>query len=144
MKKAVVSLLLLVTFCFGGIRNVSQSKGNPSANLKKNKITTSSSKIIKERKNYTVNQLYNAVLSNDQVLVKKILSSKEVNINQKNSDGYYPLEGVLPFENCEMAEILLSNGANPYVITSNKLTIYDTVMKDGSKKMKRIFLKYKK
>ncbi len=100
---------------------------------------------------YTIDQLCDASLSNDIELVKKIIDSKVVDINQKDSEGYYPIEKTLPFENCELAIILLDAGANPHVISkyadSNNMTVYDYALNTNNKSFKDIFInhsKYKK
>lgn len=90
-----------------------------------------------------IDELSEAILTNNEATVNKLIQSKSVDINQKNSDGKYPIEMVLVMGNCEMAEILLDAGANPYVITSDGETVYETVMKRDNKTLKAIFEKYK-
>ena len=91
----------------------------------------------------TIDELSNAVLLNNKAIVSKLIQSESVDINQKNSDGKYPIEMVLVMDNCEIAEILLDAGADPYVLTSDGKTVYDTVMKKDNKTLKAIFEKYK-
>ena len=92
---------------------------------------------------YTVDQLSQAVLVNDIDTVNKIIESKTVNINQKDSKGKYPLERILVMGNCDMAKILLKAGADPHIETKNGKTIYELVMEFDSKVLKTIFLQHK-
>lgn len=88
---------------------------------------------------YSIDDLTNAVLINDLELVEKITNDKVIDINQKDSNGKFPLEMVLVMENCEMAELLLKNGGNPYVITTSGRSIYEIVMNNSNKMLKEIF-----
>ncbi len=97
---------------------------------------------ITSNKRYTIDDLTEAILSNDQSKVKKILNSGEVDINAKDTEGIYPLEKTLVFNNYEMAKILLDSGANPDIETSSGETIREIVNKGDSKMMKKLFAKY--
>lgn len=99
---------------------------------------------VTEIGSYTIDQLTKAVQENDVNLVNKIIKSKSVDINGKDSEDKYPIETVLVMGNCDMAKILLEAGADPYVITSDGRTVYDIVMKGDNKYLKEIFRKYKK
>jgi hypothetical protein len=100
---------------------------------------------------HTIDQLCDGVLSNNIELVNKIIASSSVDINQKDSKGFYPIGMVLPMNNCEMAIILLDAGVNPHVVprisdTKGK-TVYDYVMSeesDCSKYFKNIFKEHSK
>lgn len=92
----------------------------------------------------TIDEFSQAVLSNDMEYVKKIIISDSIDINEKDSNGQYPIEVALMFENCQMAKILLEAGADPYVKTSEGKSVYDTVMSEHSKYMKSIFKEYSK
>lgn len=96
----------------------------------------------KNHKKYTIDNLTEEILSNDQCKVKEILSSGEVDINTKDSEGIYPLEKTLVFNNYEMAKILLDLGANPDVEVSSGETIRESVNKGDSKMMENLFAKY--
>ncbi|MBU5312985.1 hypothetical protein KQI38_13145 [Tissierella carlieri] len=96
----------------------------------------------KNHKKYTIDNLTEVVLSNDQCKVKEIFGSGEVDINTKDSEGIYPLEKTLAFNNYEMAKILLDLGANLDVETSSGETIREIVNKGDSKMMKDLFAKY--
>lgn len=99
---------------------------------------------VTEIGSYTIEQLTKAVQENDINLVNKIIKSKSVDINGKDSEDKYPIETVLEMENCDMAKTLLEAGADPYVITSDGRTVYDIVMKGDNKYLKEIFREYKK
>mgnify|MGYP000179827561 CR=1 FL=1 len=94
-------------------------------------------------KNNPIDELTNAVLENDQGKVKSILDNNRNLINNKNSQGKYPLEMTLILENCEMAELLLNYGADANAKTSSGETIYQLVMKSENKALKKIFAKSK-
>lgn len=87
-------------------------------------------------------QLVDAVMSNDPDKVLELINEQKVDINQKSSDGLYPLEGTLALENLEMAELLLENGADPNVVTQNGKTIKEEVMAGNSKMLKELFSEY--
>lgn len=91
---------------------------------------------------YTIDQFTSAVLSNDTTLVDEIIESKSIDINQKDSEGKYPLEKALVFENCEMIRTLLDAGANPKAITPNGKTICENVMKTDDKTLRAIFSEF--
>ncbi len=95
-------------------------------------------------KKFTINQLTSAVLENDISLVNQIIESGSIDINKKNTQGQYPIEMVLVMNNCDMAEILLKAGADPYVITSSGKSVHDIVMEGESQYLKEIFRKYSK
>ena len=99
---------------------------------------------VTEIGSYTIDQLTKAVQENDVNLVNKIIKSKSVDINGKDSEDKYPIETVLVMGNCDMAKILLEAGADPYVTTSDGRTVYDIVMKGDNKYLKEIFREYKK
>lgn len=108
-----------------------------------NKTTTNSETNNIEYKNYTINQLTNATISNDIELVNNIIKSGSVDINSKDSNGRYPLETTIAiYHNCEMSKILLDAGADPYVSINNK-TIYETVMDSKNVTLKNIFKEHK-
>lgn len=111
-----------------------QSRAGQRINREKESINVSSTK----------DQLTKAVLENDIEQVNKIIESKSLDINEKDSSGKYPIEMVLVMGNCDMAKILLQAGADPYVTTSGGKSVYDTAMAEGSKYLKEIFYKYKK
>lgn len=120
------------------------TKGGQSIYKKVMNTTNKTLKKIFEEKakkynNYSVNQLSQAVLENDIKTVNIIIDSNTVNLNQRNSDGNYPLEMILVMGNCDMAKILLNAGANPYLKTKSGKTIYELVMNQDNKKLKEIF-----
>lgn len=94
--------------------------------------------------NFTIDQLTSAVLENDIGLVNQIIESDSLDINEKDSQGQYPIEMVLVMGNCDMAKILLEAGADPYVITSNEKSVYDMVMEEDNESLKEIFSQYSK
>ena len=103
-----------------------------------------STQVVSQEKTLTSDTFSKAVLENNIELVNKIIRNKTVDINKKDSNGQYPIEMVLVMNNCEMAEILLESGANPYVATANGEVVYDIVMKKENKTLKNIFKKYSK
>jgi len=120
----------------------------------RNRISSEKTKIIKiplkqgtaaeEVGTYTIDQLTKAVLENNINLVNRIIDSKSVDINGKDSEDKYPIEIVLVMNNCDMAKILLGAGADPYVITADGESVYAIVMKGDSNYLKEIFIKYGK
>lgn len=105
----------------------------------------SAAKEIQEKSDnpYTLDQLNDGILENDIELVKRIIKSKTIDLNKKDSDGKYPIEMVLVMENCEMASILLEAGADPYIIIKDNKSVYDIATESKSKKLRQIFSKYK-
>lgn len=101
-----------------------------------------SSKNSESGRSYTADELYKAVESNNERTVLQILESGTVDINTKTKNGRYPLEAVLLFDNLEMAELLLENGADPNVVTQNGKTIKDQVVSGSSKMLKQLFEQY--
>jgi ankyrin repeat protein len=91
-----------------------------------------------------IDKLSEGVLSNNIDLVEKILKDGFIDVNQKDSEGNYPIEVVLIMENCEMASILLEAGADPSIITSDGSSVYDKVMESDNLTLKSIFEDYKK
>ncbi|WMJ76179.1 MULTISPECIES: ankyrin repeat domain-containing protein [unclassified Sedimentibacter] len=132
----IVSSLLIFVVLFGCSTKGKNDNAQPD---ELQKVATTENDSAK----YTVDELSNAILSNDTEKVSKIIQSKTVDINQKNSDGKYPIEIVFVMNNCEMAEKLLDAGANPQVVTSNGETVYDIAVNKGNKTLKAIFEKYK-
>lgn len=119
--------------------------GSVKVKLKDSKANTSSNeKPADTNIAYTIDELSKAVFVNNTEAVDKILKSNKVDINTKDSDGKYPLEQALVLENCEMAETLLANGADPNKITSDGITIYAKATADNqSNYMKKLFNYYK-
>lgn len=92
---------------------------------------------------YTIDQLSQAVLDNNTDLVQRIIQSKSVDINHKDSHSTYPIEQLLVMDNCPMARILLKAGANPHVITADGKSMYDKVMNGDNALLKSIFQQYR-
>lgn len=122
MVKKIAKVMLILMFLIG-------------FSLIQNQITVYASD---SKNQYNIDDLSNAVLENDLKFAQEIINSKNLDINQKDSNGKYPLEMVLVMENCEMAELLLENGANPYLITSSGQSIYELVMNSYNKTLKEI------
>lgn len=91
---------------------------------------------------YTIDDLYQASLSNNIDLVKSILESDTVDINAKTSNDSYVLETVMFFNNCEMLKILLQSGADPDNLNSDGISFKDQIQKDNNKTMNRILDDY--
>lgn len=91
---------------------------------------------------YTVDELYKAIESNNERTVLLILENATVDVNKMTKLGRYPLEAVLLFDNLEMAELLLENGADPEVVTQEGKTIREIVMSGSSKMLKQLFEAY--
>lgn len=91
---------------------------------------------------FTIDQLTAAVLENDFSLVNQIIDSDLVDINGKDSQGQYPIEVVLVMGNCDMAKVLLTAGADPYVTTSSGISVYDMVMEGDNEYLKEVFREY--
>ena len=127
MDKIIARVMLILMFLIG-------------FSLIQNQITVYASD---STNHYNVDDLSNAVLVNDLKFAQEIINGKNLDINQKDSNGKYPLEMVLVMGNCEMAELLLENGANPYVITSSGQSIYELAMIFDNKVLKAIFKRYK-
>lgn len=143
-KKRTIIISLCFVFVISGIFVSLKSK--KTENIKLPKVAESNEKADQTdltKVSFTIDQLSNAVFENDTDMVNKIVKNSTIDINGKDSNGKYPLEMVMDFENCEMAEELLKAGANPDVIASDGSSIYDTVMKGSNKYMKGIFKKYK-
>lgn len=138
----LVSTILLFNFDSG----VSALGVKAAKDFHKQNNTGAKPSINKKNANvkYTIDQLTKAVLENDIKLVNKIIESKSVDINGKDSEGKYPIEMVLSMNNCDMAKILLAAGADAYVITSSGKSVYDIAMEEGSKYLKEIFKNYRK
>ncbi|WIF95080.1 ankyrin repeat domain-containing protein [Caminicella sporogenes] len=111
-------------------------------NKDKNFVLNFANKQNDKKVHYTIDELTKRILENDIDLVRAIVMSKSVDINQKDSKGKYPLEIVFIMNNCDMAKILLEAGADPYIIISNGETIYDKAMKSDSEYLKKIFKNY--
>lgn len=134
-KKRLIIFSLIIIALIGGIFIASRQK--EIKNVSQNNL-------LKTDKKISIDKFTNAILQNDESTVNQVIKNNSVNINNKDSNGKYPLEMILTFENCEMAEELLEAGADPYVNTSDGTTVYDKVMKSDNKYMKTIFEKYKK
>lgn len=116
--------------------------GSIKVKLKDSEANTSTN-VKAASANCTIDQFADAVLSNNTELIDAVLKSKSIDINQKNSEGKYPLEMALVLGgNCEMAQTLLEAGANPKVVVANGKTIYETVMAGNNKTLKAIFSEY--
>lgn len=103
---------------------------------------TASNQPKQTSKIYTIDQLSSAVLSNDRDMVKEIINSQQVDINTKDSEGNYPLENVMIFENVEMAAFLLENGADPNLELKEGSTVAKEVVKSNNQAMKALFENY--
>ena len=103
---------------------------------------TASNQPKQTSKVYTIDQLSSAVLSNDRDMVKEIINSQQVDINTKDSEGNYPLENVMIFENVEMAAFLLENGADPNLELKEGSTVAKEVVKSNNQAMKALFKNY--
>jgi ankyrin repeat protein len=134
-KKRLVIFSLILIALIGGIFIASRQK--EIKNVSQNNL-------LKADKKISIDKFTDAILQNDVSTVNQVIKNNAVNINNKDSNGKYPIEMILTFENCEMAEKLLEAGADPYVTTSDGTTVYDKVMKSDNKFMKTIFEKYKK
>jgi ankyrin repeat protein len=134
-KKRLVIFSLILIVLIGGIFIASRQK--EIKNVSQNNL-------LKADKKISIDKFTDAILQNDVSTVNQVIKNNAVNINNKDSNGKYPIEMILTFENCEMAEKLLEAGADPYVTTSDGTTVYDKVMKSDNKFMKTIFEKYKK
>jgi ankyrin repeat protein len=135
MKRVLMLIFagcFLQAACAGRQKAVSQNEVNPEGE----RLSVASTE-------YSIDAFSSAVLSNDVKLVSAMLKHS-IDINRKDSKGHYPLESVLPFGNCEMAETLLAAGANPRLDTSSGESIYDLAMKTGNTTLKRIFSKQRK
>lgn len=102
-------------------------------------VSDKESDLDKNTRIYTIDQFTDAVLSNNQVLVKEMIKSGYIDINTKNSDGDYPLEVSLLLENIEMADLLLQNGADANLKTNCGKSVKELVLKNGSRAMKDLF-----
>jgi ankyrin repeat protein len=134
-KKRLIIFSLILIALIGGIFIASRQK--EIKNVSQNNLLEADKKI-------SIDKFTDAILQNDVSTVNQVIKNNAVNINNKDSNGKYPIEMILTFENCEMAEKLLEAGADPYVTTSDGTTVYDKVMKSDNKFMKTIFEKYKK
>lgn len=132
---------------FNSVNNVDNSSNDNNANNvdNLNKVNNINSNKKNTKLNFTIDNLKDAILSNDIELVKKIIKSKSVDLNSKDSKGRYPLKYVFIFNNCQIAQLLLEAGADPFVFIEGKdISIYDFVMKGNNKYLKQIFKKYSK
>ncbi|GAA0180095.1 hypothetical protein SH2C18_28470 [Clostridium sediminicola] len=100
--------------------------------------------IILENYSYNIDDVTNAVLSNDISFVEKVIKEGNIDLSTKDSKGEYPLEVTMYMTNCDMAKLLLKAGADPYKFTNNGKSIYDIVMDNDSEYYKNIFKEYKK
>ena len=141
LKKRVIIALLLMFVILSGCSTKKKPLNDTTQTDEQKAIITGNAD--KDSSKYSIDELSNAILSNDKETVSKIIQSKIVDINQKNSDCKYPIEMVLVMENCEIAEMLLDAGADPQVITSDGKTVYDIAVKKDNKTLKAIFEKYK-
>lgn len=146
-RLAITSIMIIsVVLLFNFVNKSLSSKIMPEKDFQEQ--SRAGQRINREKESINVNstkdQLTKAVLENDIEQVNKIIESKSLDINEKDSSGKYPIEMVLVMGNCDMAKILLQAGADPYVATSGGKSVYDTAMAEGSKYLKEIFYKYKK
>lgn len=86
-----------------------------------------------------LSQLSNAIMCNDMDTVKKYVIDDQVDLNQKNEDGEYPLESVFVFDNVEMATFLIQHGANPDLKTADGKTIRDRALAQSNQSLKDAF-----
>lgn len=139
-KKTIVFLLFAAIFASGcSANNKTVKENNNTTEVVSQNTLTSDEEIEKKDTTSSTDELSNAVLENDTELVNEILNSNSIDINEKNSDGKYPIEMVLIMDNCEMAKTLLEAGADPYVLTSEGISVYDFVMNDDNESLKSIF-----
>ncbi|WBW97647.1 hypothetical protein [Oceanirhabdus sp. W0125-5] len=89
---------------------------------------------------YTIDLLYDSVLSNNKDLVLRIILSDVVDINSRTTESTHVLSAALVFKNYEMASLLLSAGADPYELNSDGISFYDQAMSSDSEKLKKLFI----
>ncbi|WP_105615114.1 ankyrin repeat domain-containing protein [Vallitalea okinawensis] len=148
MKRVSFTLLLclmVLTACMGSkddSKDLSVNLGDEVT------VTTDTTDTINTENmteaSYTIDELTNAILSNDTGLVNAIIEENLLDINQPDSEGHYPLEMVLIMDNCEIAETLLAAGADANVLTADGSKVYDLAMESSSSLLKSIFEEYDK
>ncbi|SHO54617.1 hypothetical protein [Vibrio quintilis] len=82
------------------------------------------------------------IMSNDQIAVRDMIKSKDYDPNYLFADGQSYFDGVMMFDNCEMAEILLASGIRTDLKTSDNLTIAEKITKSASPCLKKLLAQY--
>ena len=90
---------------------------------------------------FEIDKLNAAILSNDLPTLKRLLNSG-IDPNMKGSDETYPLEWILPMENCEAFEILLSQGADPKLASRGGVPIDSLIRETKNKTLIAIMNRY--
>lgn len=140
----LIVLMSAIGFCAAVTIQMNKNADDPIKNQSTvpRSNQTASNQPKQTSKVYTIDQLSSAVLSNDRDMVKEIINSQQVDINTKDSEGNYPLENVMIFENVEMAAFLLENGADPNLELKEGSTVAKEVVKSNNQAMKALFKNY--
>ena len=93
--------------------------------------------IIKFSNGYTT--LILSVISNNIELINFFINSK--NINQADNDGWTPLFWAIQYENVQVINLLLKEGANPNSVDNDSRTPIFGVCGNGNKKIFDILIK---
>lgn len=143
-KKGILILTIVLSF---GLIMTGCTKSEAKKKTEQSTAVTSATVESDQKQNegaesYSIDQLTGAVISNELALVEKILASGSVDVNSTDLNGKYPLELTLTFDNFEMAQLLLSNGADANIKMESGETVKEKVMVDGTKAMQKLFNEY--
>ncbi|CAM3636255.1 hypothetical protein VA7868_03767 [Vibrio aerogenes CECT 7868] len=87
-------------------------------------------------------KLMDEIMANNQTAVREMIKSKDYDPNYLFSDGKSYFDGVMTFDNCEMAAILLASGISTNLKTSGNQTIAEKITRSDSLCLKKLLTKY--
>jgi hypothetical protein len=87
-----------------------------------------------------VYQSYSAIINNDIFILKKTINL--INLNTQDKNGKTLLHWAMLYINFEMINLLLANGASPYIQDNEGNTVIKQVEMSANQQLQQIFISY--